>query len=202
MKTDLRVVKTKETIKRGFLACIDKQYFSKVTIADLTKEMKINKSTFYHYYEDKYDLRLKLIESTLQSFSNSIDVSYLKLTPAKIQNYEQKLPTALLPLFKQRATFMTLWSPKLESDVFEQMEKIFVKKFFETLNVINSGEINAQYQELQARLFASSAMQVIKWWFEFSPTTPVTEVSKIIAACLTSGTYVAFNAPTHQTDSS
>ncbi len=68
------------------------------------------------------------------------------------------------------------------------------------LSIPNPGENNAQYQELQARLFASSAMQVIKWWFEISPTTPVTEVSKIIAACLTSGTYVAFNAPTHQTD--
>ena len=45
MTTDLRVVKTKETIKRGFLACIDKQYFSKLTIAEITKEMQM-------YYED------------------------------------------------------------------------------------------------------------------------------------------------------
>ncbi|WP_203641174.1 TetR/AcrR family transcriptional regulator [Levilactobacillus andaensis] len=200
MTTDLRVVKTKETIKRGFLACIDKQYFSKLTIAELTNEMKINKSTFYNYYEDKYDLRLKLIESALESFSNSIDVSYLKLTPSQIQNYEQKLPTALLPLFKQRATFLTLWSPKLESNVFEQMENIFVKKFFETLPAATPGENSTQYQELHARLFAASAMQVIKWWFEVSPTTTVAEVSKIIAACLASGTYVAFNSPTRQTD--
>lgn len=157
MTTDLRVIKTKETIKRGFLACIDKQYFSKLTIAELTKEMQINKSTFYNYYEDKYDLRLKLIDSALELFSNSIDVSYLKLTPSKIQDYEQKLPDALLPLFKQRATFMTLWSAKLESNVFEQMENIFVNKFLEALYTTN----NTPYQELQARLFAASAMQVI-----------------------------------------
>lgn len=196
MATDLRVVKTKETIKRGFLACIDKQYFSKLTIAELTHEMKINKSTFYHYYVDKYDLRSQLIDSVLQAFSDSIDVSYLKLTPAKIQTYEQKLPTALLPLFEQRATFMTLWSPQLESNVFEQMERIFVQKFLAVLSTTTPGENNAQYQELQARLFAASAMQVIKWWFEVSPTTPVAEVSKLIAACLTSGTYVAFDSST------
>lgn len=197
MTTDLRVVKTKETIKRGFLACIDKQYFSKLTIAEITKEMQINKSTFYNYYEDKYDLRSKLIDSALESFSNSIDVSYLKLTPYKIQNYEQKLPTALLPLFKQRKVFMTLWSPKLESNVFEQMENLFVQKFLESLY---TGENNTPYQELQARLFAASAMQVIKWWFEVSPTTPVGEVSKIIADCLASGTFVAFHSPTRQND--
>lgn len=196
MTTDLRVIKTKETIKRGFLACIDKQYFSKLTIAELTKEMQINKSTFYNYYEDKYDLRLKLIDSALELFSNSIDVSSLKLTPSKIQDYEQKLPDALLPLFKQRATFMTLWSAKLESNVFEQMENIFVNKFLEALYTTN----NTPYQELQARLFAASAMQIIKWWFEISPTTPVAEISKIIADCLTSGTYVAFNYQTHQTN--
>lgn len=196
MATDLRVVKTKETIKRGFLACIDKQYFSKLTIAELTHEMQINKSTFYHYYVDKYDLRSQLIDSVLQAFSDSIDVSYLKLTPAKIQTYEQKLPTALLPLFEQRTTFMTLWSPQLESNVFEQMERIFVQKFLAVLSTTTSDENNAQYQELQARLFAASAMQVIKWWFEVSPTTPVAEVSKLIAACLTSGTYVAFDSST------
>lgn len=196
MTTDLRVIKTRETIKRGFLACIDRQYFSKLTIAELTHEMQINKSTFYTYYEDKYDLRSKLIASALQSFSNSIDISYLKLTPSEIKNYEQKLPTALLPLFKQRATFMTLWSPKLESNVFEQMEKIFVEKFLAALATTPPAENNVHYQELQARLFAASAMQVIKWWFEISPTTPVTEVARIIADCLTSGTYVAFNSPT------
>lgn len=200
MATDLRVVKTKEAIERGFLACIDKQYFSKLTIAALTHEMKINKSTFYHYYEDKYDLRSKLIDSILQSFSNSIDISYLKMNPAKINDYEQKLPTALLPLFKQRTTFMTLWSPQLESNVFERMERIFVQKFLTVLATTTPQENNAQYQELQARLFAASAMQVIKWWFEVSPTTPVAEVSKLIAACLTSGTYVAFNAPAIQAD--
>jgi hypothetical protein len=120
----------------------------------------------------------------------------LKLTPAKIQTYEQKLPTALLPLFEQRTTFMTLWSPQLESNVFEQMERIFVQKFVAVLSTTTPGENNAHYQELQARLFAASAMQVIKWWFEVSPTTPVAEVSKLIAACLTSGTYVAFDSST------
>lgn len=198
MTTDLRVVKTQATIKRGFLACIDKQYFSKLTIATLTNEMRINKSTFYHYYVDKYALRAALIDETLQLFSNSIDVSYLTLTPADIQTYEEKLPAALLPLFKHRATFMTLWSPKLESNVFEQMETIFVKKFLETFPTTTAGEPNAPYQALQARLFAASAMQVIKWWFEISPTTPVAEVSKIIVACLTSGTYAAFTGSPHK----
>ena len=200
MTTDLRVVKTKEAIQRGFLACIDKQYFSKLTITALTHEMKINKSTFYNYYTDKYDLRSKLIASALQTFSNSVDVSYLKLTPAKIQNYEQKLPTALLPLFQQRATFMTLWSPQLESNVFEQMETIFVKKFLAVVETTTLTESNMPYQELQARLFAASAMQVIKWWFEISPTTPVTEVAKIITGCLTSGTYASFHSSTRQAD--
>jgi len=193
MTTDLRVIKTKATIKQGFLACIDQQYFSKLTIHDLTSQMQINKSTFYNYYEDKFDLRAKLIDGVLQLFSDSIDVSYLKLTPAEIRNYEQKLPTALLPLFNQRVEFMTLWSPNLESNVFEQMEKIFVTKFYEVLQTTVSGKEGQDYQELHARLFATSAMQVIKWWFEVSPTTPVEEVARIIANCLTSGTYVAFN---------
>jgi len=193
MATDLRVIKTKAAIKQGFLACIDHQYFSKLTIHDLTSQMQINKSTFYNYYEDKFNLRSKLINDALQSFSNSIDVSYLKLTPSEIRNYEQKLPTALLPLFNQRAEFMTLWSPNLESNVFEQMERIFVKKFYEVLQTTAPRKQGQEYQELHARLFATSAMQVIKWWFEVSPTTPIEEVARIIANCLTSGTYVAFN---------
>ena len=199
MTTDLRVIKTKASIKEGFLACIDKQSFSKLTIRDLTSQMQINKSTFYTYYEDKFDLRSRLIADSLQVFANSIDVSYLKLTPAEIRKYELKLPNALTPLFTHRREFVTLWSVNLESNVFEQMETIFVKKFYEVLQTSPAGKQKPEYQELNARLFATSAMQVIKWWFEISPTTPVGQVAHIIASCLTSGTYVAFNSDDSET---
>ncbi|WP_431091281.1 TetR/AcrR family transcriptional regulator [Paenibacillus sp. 8b26] len=31
--------------------------FTKITVTDIINEAKINRSTFYKYYKDKYDLR-------------------------------------------------------------------------------------------------------------------------------------------------
>ena len=50
-KEDLRIVKTIEAIKSAFESLICEKYYEKITVKELCDRAKINKKTFYHYYE-------------------------------------------------------------------------------------------------------------------------------------------------------
>lgn len=49
---DLRVVKTIESIKAAFETLICEKDYEKITVKELCDRARINKKTFYHYYED------------------------------------------------------------------------------------------------------------------------------------------------------
>ena len=48
---DLRVVKTIESIKAAFETLICENDYEKITVKELCDQARINKKTFYHYYE-------------------------------------------------------------------------------------------------------------------------------------------------------
>ncbi|MCT4398332.1 TetR/AcrR family transcriptional regulator [Pediococcus ethanolidurans] len=58
---DLRAIKSKRDIEVAFIQLINQNGFSKITIKDICTSALIGRSTFYRYYEDKYDLLKKLI---------------------------------------------------------------------------------------------------------------------------------------------
>ena len=57
---DLRVMKTKKAIEDAFLSLRDKYDLDKIKISELCSLAMINKTTFYNYYDDVYDLCEKL----------------------------------------------------------------------------------------------------------------------------------------------
>ncbi|ALP35856.1 hypothetical protein ASL14_06395 [Paenibacillus sp. IHB B 3084] len=69
------------------MVCIQQKTFTKITVTDIINEAKINRSTFYKYYKDKYDLRELLVKSTLEELSNNIKLNFFKLQYNKINTY-------------------------------------------------------------------------------------------------------------------
>ena len=55
-KEDLRVVKTIEGIKAAFEELICEKNYEQITVKELCDKARINKKTFYHYYETLYFL--------------------------------------------------------------------------------------------------------------------------------------------------
>ena len=57
---DIRVQKTKGNIYDAFMEIRSKKELEKITVKELCEAAKINKSTFYVYYKDIYDLSDKI----------------------------------------------------------------------------------------------------------------------------------------------
>ncbi|MDY7992743.1 TetR family transcriptional regulator [Paenibacillus polymyxa] len=183
--TDLRVIKTLENIKYGFSFCIRQKPFSSVSVKDIITAARINRSTFYKYYEDKYRLRELLVKSTLEELSENINLTSLNLENNKMDEALNALQKQLEFMYNHKDWYLLLWNENLELYVYEDMVRLFEKRARECFcgNSIEKESTNKgllEKQELLARLFASSAMTTVKWWYEYSPNTAPKEVANII----------------------
>lgn len=81
---DLRIVKTKKVIKEAFLTLRKKYPLEKVKVKDICDLALINKTTFYKYYLDVFDLSAELEDEAIeQFFSASKDMDCLFSAPEK-----------------------------------------------------------------------------------------------------------------------
>lgn len=68
----------RKRIANSFHELVENIGFSKISITILMKHAKIRRSTFYEYFEDKYDLLGWYINNTLQELIDS-NINYLSL---------------------------------------------------------------------------------------------------------------------------
>ena len=85
-KTDLRVVKTLAQIDRALLECLEQTPLQKLTVDQLCQQALINRSTFYKYYQDKYDLMDQYLARTLQEFRRQMDVAFVEASSQNIHS--------------------------------------------------------------------------------------------------------------------
>lgn len=64
---DPRVKRTRYLLREALLVLIKEKGFDAITIRDLTEGAKINRSTFYQHFHDKYDLLDQTIDEMLLS---------------------------------------------------------------------------------------------------------------------------------------
>lgn len=71
-KRNLRVVKTLETIRATFEDMVCEMDYAKITVTGLCKRARINKKTFYRYYEAMDDLLLEFQEGYAREYAEKI----------------------------------------------------------------------------------------------------------------------------------
>ncbi|MED4036017.1 TetR/AcrR family transcriptional regulator [Niallia taxi] len=69
-KTDLRIIRTKESILTALIDLIEEKGFETITVKDITTRANINRGTFYAHYQDKFDLMAKCEEKVMLEISS------------------------------------------------------------------------------------------------------------------------------------
>lgn len=70
---DKRILNTKKKLTNTLLVLINEKKIKDITVLELCKQAKINRTTFYKYYKDIDDLVLKIEESLLADLEKYID---------------------------------------------------------------------------------------------------------------------------------
>lgn len=81
MKTDARTRYTKKVIKESFFELLKENPLNKITVKSICDKSEINRTTFYRYYSDPFDLMEKIESELIDSFRlYTRDAEYKNLT--------------------------------------------------------------------------------------------------------------------------
>ena len=78
-KTDLRIRRTKKSIRDAFFELIEEKGFDSVTVKDITDRALISRNTFYLHYEDKFDLLNKISNELMRKVYWRVSKDLLKI---------------------------------------------------------------------------------------------------------------------------
>ena len=167
-KEDLRVIKTKISIKESFIELVKKKGFNKVSVTDIVQKANINRNTFYLHYEDKEDLIKKLLDDSamkIESFLGAAD--FLKKTTfANIS--ELQIRWGLRSILKVMEEEIDFYKTVLTD---ESLQGYFDQVF---------DAIKGKLAFLVFEYTMSGIFGLIKQWIKYSNTT-ASETAKILA---------------------
>ena len=89
---DLRIIKTLQQIDRALLELLNELPFQKITVQLLCEQALINRSTFYKYYTDKYDLLDRYLNKILQEFKQQVNVDFVVTNPSVTDDECYQIP--------------------------------------------------------------------------------------------------------------
>lgn len=121
-RIDLRVKKTKHSIKESFIQLMEEIGFTKINVKKIIERAGVNRSTFYLHYQDKFDLLNQVEDEFLDGYKKVIEscisiklaqgTSYDLSSRAQAMNsvahyiYENKKMLSLLTSSKGDPTFL------------------------------------------------------------------------------------------------
>lgn len=180
MRKDLRVEKTLEAIDESFLKCICQFGFEQIKISNIIEIARINRTTFYRHYCNKYELRDSLLNKFLDDYKETLIKLFIKSNSINV-NYNYTDLLILLNHFKEnKYKYLALWTSDFgERNIFEEMQ---LSVFNEVLIVLNESDIENSnlFLSLHAKLFISYLMTHIRWWYFEGESVSLEDMAKIM----------------------
>jgi len=170
-KEDLRIRKTKATLLSSLSVLLKKKTFDKITITDICKQAKINRSTFYEHYNEKEDLLKDLIKEATKDLETHLVLT--KEYSSQKENYLKLME--LVCVYLEENHDLLLAFPNLE-DVFLQIEKIVEEKYFEILERNSKGD----NREI-ASFYVGGAIRLIQGKNNYSYKEVLIDLKKFIS---------------------
>ena len=178
---DYRAERMKSLIIQTFFDCLEKEDFSQVTVGQIAKHALINRSTFYRYFSDKYELRDIIVDDIVRDFAEHMEVDFLHMD---IQNelHTRSLQDGLSRLSTQKHRLEILWNQNLLGrNVFDEMMNAGARKV--EAEILNHPTISAERKQLAdwyAKLLVNNFLVTVRWWFSHSDTVSASQITTMM----------------------
>lgn len=167
---DLRIVKTRENLNKALVDQLHHKPLSKITVTELCRMAKINRSTYYLHYRDPYDQYEKLENSIYQDFADTIDAfidknrNWFTDLIASDKVAQAKLVEELFSYIKKNALIYGISLPMNQGNDF--LNKLYLAghdRFFDTFSKTASQSELQQFEYFFA-FVASGCVGVLRQW--------------------------------------
>ena len=110
MKTDMRIVLTKQMLRKGLLSLIEKMPLSRISVTALCQASGVNRATFYNHY----DSVPMILREIVWEYAEKIETLYMKDIKSS-HSEEHALETCLTYLQENKEEIIVLFSNNTES---------------------------------------------------------------------------------------
>lgn len=173
-KEDLRVVKTKKNIRQSFIRLLHQKSFTAITVQDILDEALINRTTFYRYYDSKYQLAEMMADEFLCRFEELLDFS-LTHRDDTVRLFD-RLDYMAGAFYDDRSTLLALWKIKTDDiDLYGRMESTMRGKFRAFLAKTAGPEDNLDYQTM---IMAAMILSTFRYLMESEERYSVKELNQ------------------------
>lgn len=70
---DLRVRRTHKLIRESLISLLEEKSFDSITVEEISQRAMVSRTTFYRYYQDKYQLVEDIFEDVISALMNDLD---------------------------------------------------------------------------------------------------------------------------------
>ena len=139
--------RTKADIEMAFIRLIKDKGFQAISVKNIVEEADYNRSTFYLYYQDKYQLADVLLQSKMKGLEEAVAAPYVPGQIVYMENLDSTFLNIIKYIFENRDFFQLLnyqdTLPGINTELPAVFSKIYQEQFkFET---INHQEVNMKY---------------------------------------------------------
>ena len=195
-KTDPRIIKTLRHIDEALLECLKENEFRKITVDMLCRKALINRSTFYKYYADKYELLNNYLDRVLSEFSRAMATTdFILATPNTIANqrYIDNFRRSIDHIYDHRGIYKVLWQASIDRPIYQEMEDTIRRNILGTISSNPAGDQQiTPYHVLYAELFASNLMTLVRWWLANETSVTRADVETLMTSNMKNGLFTTF----------
>lgn len=170
-----KVVKTKGIIKDAFFELYKENKIEKISIKDITRNAHINRSTFYLYYRDIYDLLESIENEFLIDFANKVKDVYT--TILKDGDINSIIPS--LEFYQKYSKYLKILLGSNGDPVFAHKLKSIIKK--NLLELLKGVELQkVSYLDYIVEYVASAQIGVLTYWLQNEMELPMEVIGDLL----------------------
>ncbi|WP_413379277.1 TetR/AcrR family transcriptional regulator [Paenibacillus taichungensis] len=187
-KTDLRILRTKQSVRKAFYELIQDKGYEAITIQDIADRAMINRNTFYLHYQNKPDLLDTCINELLSELKDAVILCPISMNPFSISILETVMQTVL----EHISLNTTFYNAMLieENRIYQfraKMENIIKDKLNEGWSPIQGQSHLVISKELLLEYLVSAFMGIVIWWIKNDQPLPADEAASQFSRIVTYG---------------
>ena len=185
MKQEDRVNQTKHNFRMALLRLLQEKPINKISIRELTEVSHYNRSTFYLYYQDIYDLQEDIEQTVLREVQERME----RHPPLEMKD-------SIYPLIREiflyadenREVFKMLSISNSYSTLTNDITELVRKRCYMAWDIVFPGA-NKEHYEPFFHYLCSGLIAIVIYWISDSKKS-VDEISEIAARLVYSGSTV------------
>ncbi|GIP26209.1 TetR family transcriptional regulator [Paenibacillus sp. J23TS9] len=187
-KTDLRVLRTKQFIRKAFYELIQEKGYEGITIQDIADRAMINRNTFYLHYQNKPDLLETCMDELLSELKDAVVLCPISMSPFSISLLETVMQTVLEHISHNNTFYYAMLIEENRIYQFRvKMENIIKDKLNEGKDLVQEHSHLAISKELRLEYLVSAFMGIVIWWIKNDQPLPADEASSQFSRLVTYG---------------